>query len=77
MFFCQDRYSEFALTGRGDLELVGDSYKLQKETYNAFIKMQQVALREGISIQIVSSYRSYNHQKIFGIENLANLFQKD
>ena len=61
--FCQDRYSEFSLTGRGDLELVGDSYKLQKETYNAFIKMQQGALRDHISIQIVSSYRSYNHQK--------------
>lgn len=61
--FGQNRYSEFALTGRGDLELIGDSYKLQREAYNAFLKMQHAALRDHISIQIVSSYRSYNHQK--------------
>jgi len=57
------KYSEYALTGRGDLILVGDSFKLQKPVYEAFLKMKSAALKEGILIQAVSSYRSYNHQK--------------
>lgn len=58
----QNLYSELALTGRGDLELVGDSYKLQEEVNEAFIKMSSAALKDGISIKIVSAYRSFNAQ---------------
>jgi len=57
------KYSEFSLTGRGDLVLVGDSFKLQKPVYEALLKMKSAALKEGILIQTVSAYRSYNHQK--------------
>lgn len=57
------KYSEYALTGRGDLILVGDSFKLQKPVYEAFQKMKRAALKEGILVQTVSGYRSYNHQK--------------
>lgn len=60
--FSQTKYSELALTGRGELNLVGDTHKLQKEVFEAFTKMQKEAFKEGISIQIVSAYRSFNRQ---------------
>jgi LAS superfamily LD-carboxypeptidase LdcB len=60
--FSQDKYSEIALTGRGELNLVGGTHQLQKEVFEAFLKMQKAALKEGISIQIVSAYRSFNRQ---------------
>ena len=61
--FSQTVYNLNALTGRGDLELIGDSYKLQKEAFEAFNAMKNAALVEGIAIEIVSSYRSFEHQK--------------
>ena len=61
--FSQTNYSKLALTGRGDLILGGNTFKLQKEVFEAFNKMQQEALKEGISIQIASAYRSFNRQK--------------
>lgn len=61
--FSQIHYSEEDLTGRGKLELVGDTYKLQKEASESFINMRKEALKAGISIQIVSSYRSFASQK--------------
>jgi LAS superfamily LD-carboxypeptidase LdcB len=60
--FSQSKYSELALTGRGELNLVGETHKLQKEVFEAFTEMQKEALKEGISIQIVSAYRSFNRQ---------------
>ena len=60
--FSQTKYSELALTGRGELNLVGDTYKLQEEVLEAFIAMQKKAFKEGISIQVVSAYRSFNRQ---------------
>jgi len=61
--FAQNEYSLKALTGSGDLELVGDTFKMQKETFNAFNKMKAAALKEGILIKEVSAYRSFKHQK--------------
>lgn len=61
--FSQTSYSEAELTGRGELKLVGYHYKLQKEVLEVFKKMQKEALNDGISIQIVSAYRSFNRQK--------------
>tara|TARA_R110001583_G_scaffold412_1_gene3748 strand:- start:6571 stop:7299 length:729 start_codon:yes stop_codon:yes gene_type:complete len=61
--FSQMTYSEADLTGRGKLNLVGDTYKLQKEASESFINMRNEALKVGISIQIVSSYRSFNSQR--------------
>jgi LAS superfamily LD-carboxypeptidase LdcB len=56
-------FSEKALIGKGELQLVGDNIKLQPEVYDAFEKMQAAALQEGINIQIVSGYRSFERQK--------------
>ena len=61
--FSQTVYNLNALTGRGDLELIGDSYKLQKEAFEAFNAMKDAAAVEGVTIEIVSSYRSFEHQK--------------
>ncbi len=60
--FSQNKFSELALTGRGDLILVGETHKLQKEAFKAFKKMRKEALNDGISIQIVSAYRSFKRQ---------------
>ncbi len=51
------------LIGKGNPVLFGDEYKLQKEVDSAFILMKEAALLEEINIQIVSSYRSFEHQK--------------
>lgn len=59
----QQQFSTNALTGRGDLVLVGTSFKLQKEAFEAYKKMKKAALKEGINIKIVSAYRSFNRQK--------------
>jgi len=61
--FSQNQFSVKALTGRGDLALVGTSFKLQKEAFDAFQEMKKAALKEGITIKIVSGYRSFNRQK--------------
>ncbi|UMB60896.1 M15 family metallopeptidase [Lutibacter sp. A80] len=63
LVFSQQQFSEKALMGRGDLALEGTSFKLQKETLEAFKKMQKAALKEGINIKIVSGYRSFDRQK--------------
>ena len=61
--YAQCDYSNLALTGRGDLELVGTKVKLHPDAYKAFIKMKEAALKEGISIKILSGYRSFLVQK--------------
>jgi LAS superfamily LD-carboxypeptidase LdcB len=58
----QKIYSKKGLTGRGDIVLVGNQIKLQKEVFRQFKKMQKAALKRGIKIQIVSGYRSYHRQ---------------
>lgn len=62
--YSQVKYSELALTGRGNLELTETNKKLQPDVYNAFLKMQAAALKDGISIEIVSAYRSFEEQKV-------------
>lgn len=59
----QENYSESALTGRGALILIGENFKLQKEVFEAFKKMQKEALKHGISIKVASGYRSFDQQK--------------
>ena len=61
--YCQTMYSEKALIGVGDLNFDGNDVKLQKEVFEAFYNMQNAALKDSISIQIVSAYRSYKRQK--------------
>jgi len=60
--FSNFKLSYVELIGKGNPELFGDTYKLRKDAHDAFIKMKAEALKEGINIQVVSSYRDFNHQ---------------
>ena len=51
------------LIGKGTPDLYGNGYKLRNEAHEAFLSMQQKAREEGIEIKVVSSYRSFAHQK--------------
>lgn len=68
-FFCLSittqkvEYSENDLIGKGSLKLYGSGYNLQNEVHEAFLSMKNEALKSGIDIKIVSSYRSYDRQK--------------
>ncbi len=50
------------LIGKGNPQLFGDGFLLRKEAYDAFLKMKTEALKSGIKIKVVSSYRNYAHQ---------------
>ncbi|WP_272023758.1 M15 family metallopeptidase [Olleya namhaensis] len=76
--------SDQELIGQGNPQLFGKGYKLRAEAHTAFINMQTAALKDGISIGAVSSYRSFAHQqriwerkfksnKAKGLSNLANI----
>lgn len=62
--YSQVKCSELNLTGRGDLKLIGSHNKLQPAVYTAFLEMKKAALKEGVSIEIVSAYRSFEEQKV-------------
>lgn len=51
------------LIGKGTPQLFGNDYQLRKEAHDAFLKMSKKASEEDIIIKIVSSYRSFDHQK--------------
>ncbi|MGJ8592158.1 MAG: M15 family metallopeptidase [Aquaticitalea sp.] len=51
------------LIGKGNPQLYGDGFKVRKEVYDAFSNMKDEALKDGISLKVVSSYRGFNHQK--------------
>jgi len=61
--FSQTTISVEELIGKGNPELFGESYKLRNEAYLSFKKMQTEALKSDIKIGVVSSYRSFAHQK--------------
>lgn len=50
------------LIGKGNPQLYGTGFKLRKNAHDAFLKMKTKALKDGIKIQIVSSYRNFDHQ---------------
>lgn len=56
-------YSASQLTGKGGLDLAGSPQQLQKEVWKAYEEMRSAAKSEGINIQVVSGYRSYDRQK--------------
>ncbi|MGC6478978.1 MAG: M15 family metallopeptidase [Flavobacteriaceae bacterium] len=60
MFQTESPYSH--LMGKGHPELVGDGYALTPAAATAFEKMKQKAHADGIRIEVVSSYRSYDQQ---------------
>ncbi|OMP31723.1 M15 family metallopeptidase [Mangrovimonas sp. DI 80] len=51
------------LIGKGAPALFGNGYKLLLEAHEAFLEMKAEALKEGINIKVVSSYRDFEHQK--------------
>ena len=55
-------YSLDELIGKGTLTFYGDGYQLQKDVHTSFLEMKNAALKDGIKIEVVSSYRSYEHQ---------------
>lgn len=59
----QISYSVEQLTGRGGLEMAGSQQQLQKEVWKAYEEMREAAKLEGINIQVVSGYRTYDRQK--------------
>ena len=44
------------LTGMDNSKIVGDTIQLERETYNAFIKMKDAAEKDGIEIKLVSGF---------------------
>lgn len=50
------------LIGKGNPTLYGDGFQIRKEAFDAFTKMKAAALKDNISIEVVSSYRNFAHQ---------------
>jgi len=60
------KYSEGLLIGKSKsiLPLLkGKKFRLQTDAYNALIQMKKDALKKGVRIDVVSSYRSFEHQQ--------------
>lgn len=57
------KYTLEELMGKANLELYGDGYQLQEEAHTALLEMKRDAYQDGIDIQVVSSYRSYERQR--------------
>ncbi len=61
--FKQNELNIQELIGKESPKLFGKNYKLRLEAHQAYLKMQEAALKDNITIQIFSSYRSFTHQK--------------
>jgi LAS superfamily LD-carboxypeptidase LdcB len=63
--FNQAIFSRDQLIGKGNPDIVGETYtsKMHRDAKNAFEKMKEDALKDGINIEIVSAYRSFKKQK--------------
>ena len=59
----QRQFTLEELTGRADPDLYGEGINLLKEAHDAFVEMKKAAYQDGIAIQVVSSYRSYERQR--------------
>ena len=61
----QKVYTLDQLIGKNNPDIEGDSYtsKMHKDTKVAFEAMQKAAANDGIAIEVVSAYRSFNRQK--------------
>ncbi len=55
-------YTIAELMGKADISLYGEGINLRKEAHDAFLEMKKAAYQDGISIEIVSSYRSFDRQ---------------
>ena len=59
----KEPYSKELLLGMSKLPLFSDTIPLTLEVGEAFMEMQNAALKQGIFLEIVSGYRSYERQK--------------
>ena len=57
------QYDVMELLGKANPEFYNDKIPMIKEAGEAFVNMQKEALKEGIKIEIVSGFRSFNRQK--------------
>jgi LAS superfamily LD-carboxypeptidase LdcB len=59
-----NNYSDNYLIGKSTPKLYGNGYRLLKRAHDAFLDMNSAAQKSGMSIRVVSSYRSFNHQNL-------------
>ena len=69
LMFCNINFSQNSmnldiLQGIKNPNLVGDTIKLEKNTFNAFNKMLIAAKKDGVYLKIASAYRGYDRQKL-------------
>ncbi len=69
LIFCNINFSQNNMDldivqGIKNPNLVGDTIKLEKNTFDAFNKMQIAAKKDGIDLKIASAHRGYNRQKL-------------
>ncbi len=55
-------YSVLELMGKTDIPLHGKGIDLRKQAHDAFVAMKKMAYDDGIDLQVVSSYRSFERQ---------------
>jgi len=77
-YLIQEKYSKNKLIGKENSAIIGDTYssKMHKEAKVAFEKMKVAALKDGINIEVVSAYRSFQKQKSI-FENKYKKFTKE
>jgi len=69
LIFCNINFSQNNMDldivqGIKNPNLVGDTIKLEKNTFDAFNKMQIAAKKDGIDLKIASAHRAYDRQKL-------------
>ena len=69
LIFCNINFSQNNMDldivqGIKNPNLVGDTIKLEKNTFDAFNKMQIAAKKDGIDLKIASAHRGYDRQKL-------------
>ena len=57
------QYNAMELLGKANPEFYNEKIPMIKEAGEAFVNMKKEALKDGIKIEIVSGFRSYNRQK--------------
>ena len=60
----KSNYTDKYLIGRSLPSLYGNGYKVLKRVNEAFLDMNSAARKSGLSVRVVSSYRSFNHQNL-------------
>jgi len=61
--FPKNPYTIEMLLGMGELPMYKETIPLAKKAGKAFEKMQKAAKKEGVVLEIISGYRSYDRQK--------------